>query len=514
MEIFSALLLLEQVMILQIREGSSVETGAPELTMEPMWDRFLTGDRITLSCNAGRELRSTTYNWIIKETIKEFREKTYIIEAATKEDDGEYRCQYSTSAHKTPYSNSILVKVSSPDSLMSIESEPEALWYAQTLKLSCKFKFRMQDELIYTFYREGSVVAEIRTRNESVCFEKERVTFEDTGRYRCQMQFVNHPKGPVYTSAYKHVDVQESPVILQVNPRLQRAGDSITLSCSCAQDHLCGRGQISFYRNETIISSDSVSHNIYHIQQATLMDSGWYCCMVFQNLSTFMSLRVEVTIQIPVSCPSINSDLKGSTISIGDRFTIQCTSERGTLPINLLLYRHHHELLGNTTVIDSRTATFHVTVASEGEGAVYSCDAENAVTRVVNCGEPLTLTLSDPPGNFALIVGGSAVAAVLLTFLLLFAVCRLCQKEGVQNISNSQPSRDVSGSTSGDIVYSVVQGNRKERGHIRARRESREADSHVTYASLMHLERTREQDVRAGRQEDNGSSIYQNIRRS
>ncbi|XP_072422788.1 high affinity immunoglobulin gamma Fc receptor I-like isoform X2 [Chiloscyllium punctatum] len=404
-------------MILQIREGSSVETGAPVLTMEPMWDRFLTGDRIILSCNAGRELRSTTYNWIIKETIKEFREKTYIIEAATKEDDGEYRCQYSTSAHKTPYSNSILVRVSSPDSLMSIESEPEALWYAQTLKLSCKFKFHMQNEFIYTFYREGSVVAEIRTRNKSVCFEKERVTFEDTGRYRCQMQFVNHPKGPVYTSAYKHVDVQESPVILQVNPRLQRAGDSITLSCSCAQDHLCGRGQISFYRNETIISSDSVSHNIYHIQQATLMDSGWYCCMVFQNLSTFMSLRVEVTVQ-------------------------------------------------------------------------------------------------NPPGNFALIVGGSAVAAVLLTFLLLFAVCRLCQKEGVQNISNSQPSRDVSGSTSGDIVYSVVQGNRKERGHIRARRESREADSHVTYASLMHLERTREQDVRAGRQEDNGSSTYQNIRRS
>ncbi|XP_060712768.1 high affinity immunoglobulin gamma Fc receptor I-like isoform X4 [Hemiscyllium ocellatum] len=417
MEIFSALLLLEQVMILQIREGSSVEIGAPVLTMEPMWDRFLTGDRITLSCNAGRELRSTTYNWIVNKTTKEFREKTYIIEAATKEDDGEYRCQYSTSAHTTPYSNSILVRVSSPDSLMSIESEPEALWYAQTLKLSCKFTFGPQDEFIYLFYREGSVVAEIQTRNKSVSFEKERVTSEDTGRYRCQMQFVKYPKGPVYTSAYKHVNVQESPVRLQVNPRLQRAGDSITLNCTCAQDHLCGRGHISFSRNEIIVSSDSESHNIYHIQEATLMDSGWYRCMVFQKLSTFMSLPVEVTVQ-------------------------------------------------------------------------------------------------NSPGNFALIVGGSAVAAVLLTFLLLFAVCRLRQKEGIQDISNSQPSRDDNGSTSGNIMYSVVQVNRKERDHIRARREPREADSHVTYASLMHLERTRDQDIRAGRQEDNGSSIYQNIRRS
>ncbi|XP_043539749.1 high affinity immunoglobulin gamma Fc receptor I-like isoform X2 [Chiloscyllium plagiosum] len=357
-------------------------------------------------------------NWIINKTTKEFREKTYIIEAATKEDVGEYRCQSSTSAHKTPYSNSILVRVSSPDSLMSIESEPEALWYTQTLKLNCQFIFHAQDEFIYTFYREGSVVAEIRTRNKSVSFEKEQVTSEDAGWYRCQMQFVKHPKGPVYTSAYKYVDVQESPVILQVNPRLQRAGDSIILNCTCAQDHLCGRGQISFHRNETIVSSDSESHNIYHIQQATLMDSGWYRCMVSQNLSTFMSLRVEVTVQ-------------------------------------------------------------------------------------------------NPPRDFALIIGGSAVAAVLLiTFLLLFTVCRLRQKEGVQDIANSQPSRDVSGSTSGDIVYSAVQVNREERDHIRARRESREADSHVTYASLMHLERTRDQDVRAGRQEDNGSSIYQNIRRS
>ncbi|XP_048450389.1 Fc receptor-like protein 3 [Rhincodon typus] len=159
--------------------------------------------------------------------------------------------------------------------------------------------------------------------------------------------------------------ISESPVTLQVDPRLQRDGDSVTLNCWCTQDHVCGRGQVSFYRNETLLKPDSMPHNVYRIHQATLMDSGWYRCAIFQNLSTFLSLWVEVTVQIPVSCPSISSDLKGSAVSIGDHLTIRCTCESGTLPINLMLYRHHHHLLRNTTVVDSRTATFHVTVLSE-----------------------------------------------------------------------------------------------------------------------------------------------------
>ncbi|XP_043539666.1 histone H4-like [Chiloscyllium plagiosum] len=57
--------------------------------MEPMWDRFLTVNRITLSCDAGRQLRSTTYNLIVNNIIEEFKGKTYIIEAARQEDDGE-----------------------------------------------------------------------------------------------------------------------------------------------------------------------------------------------------------------------------------------------------------------------------------------------------------------------------------------------------------------------------------------------------------------------------------------
>ncbi|XP_048449548.1 low affinity immunoglobulin gamma Fc region receptor III-B-like [Rhincodon typus] len=199
--------------------------------MEPMWERFLTGDRIILSCDAGRELRSVRYTWIVNNTIKEFRGKTYTIEAAGKEHDGEHRCQTSTSTQTTPYSNSILVRVSAPDSIMRIEPEPEPLWCEQTLKLSCHCNYSIQHEFIYTFYREGSVMAEIRTRNKSVSFQKERVTFEDTGQYRCQVQIVNYPDGPVYTSAYIRVDVRERPLTLQVDPRLQRDGNPITLNC-------------------------------------------------------------------------------------------------------------------------------------------------------------------------------------------------------------------------------------------------------------------------------------------
>ncbi|XP_059498333.1 Fc receptor-like protein 3 isoform X2 [Stegostoma tigrinum] len=513
MEIITTLLLLGQAMILQIREGSSTETGTPVLTMEPMWERFLKGDQIVLSCDAGRELHSVRYKWFVNNTIKEFSEKIYTIEAAGIEHNGEYRCQ--TLTQTTADSNSILVRVSAPELFVRIETEPEPLWYEQTLRLSCNCTYPTQNEFIYTFYQEGSVIAEFRTRNKSVSFQKERVTFEDTGRYRCQMQFVDYPDGPVYTSAYRRVDVRESPVILQVDPRLQRDGDPITLNCRCTQDHVCGTGQIYFYRNETLLNSDSMPRNVHRIHRATLIDSGWYRCAIFQNLSEFLSLWMEVTVQIPVSCPSISSDLKEPAVSIGDHFTIRCTSENGTLPINLMLYHDHHpHPLRNTTVVDSRTATFHVTVPPDGEGAAYSCGAANAVAHVINCSEPLVLTVSGPSGKFALQVGGSAVAAILLiVFLLLFAVCKLHHKERHQDTSGSQSRRDTSSPNHDEIVYSVVQAKKKEGGSVRTRREP-ECDSRVTYASLMHLETPKVQEASARGEEENGSSIYQNFQRS
>ncbi|XP_059498336.1 Fc receptor-like protein 3 isoform X5 [Stegostoma tigrinum] len=514
MEIITTLLLLGQAMILQIREGSSTETGTPVLTMEPMWERFLKGDQIVLSCDAGRELHSVRYKWFVNNTIKEFSEKIYTIEAAGIEHNGEYRCQ--TLTQTTADSNSILVRVSAPELFVRIETEPEPLWYEQTLRLSCNCTYPTQNEFIYTFYQEGSVIAEFRTRNKSVSFQKERVTFEDTGRYRCQMQFVDYPDGPVYTSAYRRVDVRESPVILQVDPRLQRDGDPITLNCRCTQDHVCGTGQIYFYRNETLLNSDSMPRNVHRIHRATLIDSGWYRCAIFQNLSEFLSLWMEVTVQIPVSCPSISSDLKEPAVSIGDHFTIRCTSENGTLPINLMLYHDHHpHPLRNTTVVDSRTATFHVTVPPDGEGAAYSCGAANAVAHVINCSEPLVLTVSGPSGKFALQVGGSAVAAILLiVFLLLFAVCKLHHKERHQDTSGSQSRRDTSSPNHDEIVYSVVQAKKKEGGSVRTRREPQECDSRVTYASLMHLETPKVQEASARGEEENGSSIYQNFQRS
>ncbi|XP_048476957.1 low affinity immunoglobulin gamma Fc region receptor III-A-like [Rhincodon typus] len=112
MEILTTLLLLGQMIILQIREGSSAETGTPVLTMEPMWERFLTGDRIVLSCDAGGELRSVRYKWIINNITKEFRGKIYTIETAGIEHNVEYRCQ--TLTQTTAYSNSILASPGRP----------------------------------------------------------------------------------------------------------------------------------------------------------------------------------------------------------------------------------------------------------------------------------------------------------------------------------------------------------------------------------------------------------------
>ncbi|XP_059497993.1 low affinity immunoglobulin gamma Fc region receptor III-A-like [Stegostoma tigrinum] len=299
--------------------------------------------------------------------------------------------------------------------------------------------------------------------------------------------------------------------VLTLEPMWRRflTGDWIILRCDAGRELHSVR--YKWFVNNNI---KEFSEKIYTIEAAGIEHNGEYRCQTLTQ-TTADSNSILVRVSVPVSCPSISSDLKEPAVSIGDHFPIRCTSENGTLPINLMLYHDHHpHPLRNTTVVDSRTATFHVTVPPDGEGAAYSCGAANAVAHVINCSEPLVLTVSGPTGKFALQVGGSAVAAVLLiVFLLLFAVCKLHHKERHQDTSGSQSRRDTSSPNHDEIVYSVVQAKKKEGGSVRTRREPQESDSRVTYASLMYLETPKVREASARGEEENGSSIYQNFQR-
>uniref|UniRef100_UPI00398F4709 high affinity immunoglobulin gamma Fc receptor I-like n=1 Tax=Pristiophorus japonicus TaxID=55135 RepID=UPI00398F4709 len=284
-------------------QEAAPEIAAPLLAMDPPWARFLTGDWIILTCNPARRLRSTKYVWNINEHGDKPGNRTYIIRTATENDSGVYKCKVISSA-STPndrYSNTILVNVTDPDSEMTIEVESDKLWVDENLVLRCKFQNLLQSEFIYTFYREGSILTEIRSWNRSVAIEMEHITLEHEGRYRCEVQFAEFPNRPAYSSGYKFVRVRESPVRLDVDPETPRDGDTIALRCVCTECSKSGSKEYYFYRNKFLMYSASGISDVYRIQRATVMDSDWYHCAIGSDTDVYPSRHVHITVKGPTT---------------------------------------------------------------------------------------------------------------------------------------------------------------------------------------------------------------------
>ncbi|XP_067878298.1 Fc receptor-like protein 5 isoform X2 [Heterodontus francisci] len=353
-------------------------TAGPILTMTSPGVRFLTGDRITLECDAGRELRSKKYIWNFDNQGDRVGNKTYIIAAAEKKDNGTYKCKTksSTGAQNSPYSNTILVNITDPDKEMKIEAEPKLLWPGQSLLLTCKFSYLLQGELIYSFYREGSRLTEIRSSNKSVSFKMEHVTLEDNGRYRCEVRFANYPSGRVYSSAYTPVMVKESPVRLSVEPKTQKDGDTITLRCLCTDFLLhCGE-QYVVYRNNSFLASISMIPGIHRIQNATVMDSGWYHCVASSNDEEYTSRVVEIIVKkIPVANTQLHIIPSGGKIRERSNLTLTCSVTEGSTPIQYTWYRGGTEFHNETS--SSKEVAYKIYHFNESNEGQYSCSAIN-----------------------------------------------------------------------------------------------------------------------------------------
>ncbi|XP_078390928.1 Fc receptor-like protein 5 [Cetorhinus maximus] len=306
--------------------GSPGSIVAPRLTQHPPWERFLTGDRIVLKCDAGKKLRSINYIWNINGRGDLTGDEIYIIEAAALHDNGVYKCKIksTTPALQTVYSNTVQLSITKPDSSLNIEAVPEMLWVGQRLLLRCNFFYALSVKFIYTFYLEGSNLTEIRSRNKSVTTQIESVTREDGGRYRCQAGFAQYPNAPVYSSAHKLVSILESPVRLSVEPEAPTDGDTVTLRCVCTDPQACRDGQYSFLKNGALVNSDSATPDVYRIERTTVRDSGMYHCAVLSNSFKHTAQSVQITVRSGIVIPRLTKHPPWERYLTGDRIILKC----------------------------------------------------------------------------------------------------------------------------------------------------------------------------------------------
>ncbi|XP_067878299.1 Fc receptor-like protein 5 isoform X3 [Heterodontus francisci] len=523
-----------------LRATAQANTAGPILTMTSPGVRFLTGDRITLECDAGRELRSKKYIWNFDNQGDRVGNKTYIIAAAEKKDNGTYKCKTksSTGAQNSPYSNTILVNITDPDKEMKIEAEPKLLWPGQSLLLTCKFSYLLQGELIYSFYREGSRLTEIRSSNKSVSFKMEHVTLEDNGRYRCEVRFANYPSGRVYSSAYTPVMVKESPVRLSVEPKTQKDGDTITLRCLCTDFLLhCGE-QYVVYRNNSFLASISMIPGIHRIQNATVMDSGWYHCVASSNDEEYTSRVVEIIVKkIPVANTQLHIIPSGGKIRERSNLTLTCSVTEGSTPIQYTWYRGGTEFHNETS--SSKEVAYKIYHFNESNEGQYSCSAINNAEGMdfAICSRAVQLMVEDRVTDSLMLICVPIVASVLILVLpILIIVCKIRHKKK-ENTDNCNRTGNGSGRSSphhnsatpgensapahDEIVYAVVQPKRKRDGHdsnetSRSPRKPHSSGYYVTYATLNHLqmEQNRESLPREEEKCSQSAGIYQNIRRA
>ncbi|XP_067833450.1 Fc receptor-like protein 5 [Heptranchias perlo] len=429
-----------------LQEAAQAESEAPLLTIDPPWVGFLTGDRITFKCEARRELRSTEYVWNINDQGDIPGNSNYIIGAAKKKDSGRYKCKVNSliTTRDASYSNTILVNITRPDSSVTFDVAPESLWVDQSLVLRCNFSFLLTIELIYTFYRKGFILSEIRTRNKSASFEVERVTLEHEGRYRCQVNFALYPYGLFYSSGYKSVSVRESPVRLEVRPKTQRDGDTIELRCLYTDSDRPGSPRYYFYRNNSPVNSDSAVSGLHRIQQATVMDSGWYHCAMHNNGVNYTSTRKEITVKrIAVSNVKLQISPGNGAMREGINLTLTCSVTEGSPPISYDWYRG--EMYIHKEISSCRQVSYTIYHFNESIGGNYSCRASNKVE-----GKEFTLRSR----AVKVIAEGkshaTAIRASVLTLFLIAAVIamvsvNLPNNKQVNSSRSSQPLGEISG---------------------------------------------------------------------
>uniref|UniRef100_UPI00398E3492 Fc receptor-like protein 2 n=1 Tax=Pristiophorus japonicus TaxID=55135 RepID=UPI00398E3492 len=348
--------------------------------MDPPWETFLTGDQITLTCDPASWLGSAKYVWNINDQGDKAGNKTYFIGTATKNDSGHYKCKVKSTppTPDDPYSNTILVNVTDPDSELMIKVESDKLWVEESLQLRCTFAYIVVNKWIYRFYREGSMLTEIRTENNSIAFEMEHVYLEHGGRYRCEVMFVEFPNGRRYSSGYIAVRVAESPVSLDVKPKTPRVGDTVELRCVCTESRMSGSRTYSFYRNKTLVKSASGIPEVYRIQRATVMDSDWYHCAIRWDPDTYPSRRVEITVKrIPVSDVRLSLTPSHGTVREGRSLTLTCLVAEGSTPLTYAWYRGGS--LFHQENASSRELAFKIDRCDESTEGSYSCGVSNEV---------------------------------------------------------------------------------------------------------------------------------------
>ncbi|XP_060259133.1 Fc receptor-like protein 5 isoform X4 [Ovis aries] len=361
-------------------------------------------DSVVLRCQAKANIVLNNMTLYKNGKILKILNKTsdFRIHQASMKDSGEYYCSGVKDTHSVS-SNKIQIVVQEIVPDVRIHSHPEFVFEGLELVLICSVSGVPRPTI--SWYKKQHRLRkdrELQTSSETE-FKVPVVQNSDAGEYYCIAR--NSRFSIKSNSVIISVKVPVSQPVLTLRPlETWTLVREMSLQCEVQRGSLPIRYQ--FFHEDVLFKEikSSSGRKVLHRLSPTEKPFGSYYCTADNGLGPQRSAAV-----IPVSKPVLTFSSPGTRTFVGDKMSLQCEVQRGSLPIWFQFFREG-VLLKKREAVSWITASYSFFLIAEHSGNYY-CTADNgfgpqrsetmSLSVTVPVSQPV-LTLS-PPGTRTLV---------------------------------------------------------------------------------------------------------------
>nr|CAI9691422.1 unnamed protein product [Rangifer tarandus platyrhynchus] len=367
-------------------------------------------DSVVLRCQAKANIVLNNMTLYKNGKILEILNKTsdFHIHQASMKDNGEYYCSGVKDNHFVSSNKiKIIVQELFPSPVLRASSTQPTERDAVTLTCETQLsQQRPEGQLLFRFVKQSNNVGS--DWKSSPEFQFSPIRRENSGSYWCEARRVNSLVQK--RSQELQIQVQE---IVQIHyyPEFVFEGQELVLICSVngAPKPIT----VSWYKKQDRLQKDielqTSSKTEFKVSVVQNSDAGEYYCIARNSRFSKQSNSVIISVKVPVSKPVLTFSSPGTRTLVGDKMSLQCEVQRGSLPIWYQFFRED-VLLTRREATSWRTKSYSFSVTGENSGNYY-CTADNGfgpqrsesinLSVVVPVSQPV-LSLS-PPGTRTLV---------------------------------------------------------------------------------------------------------------
>ncbi|XP_068127618.1 Fc receptor-like protein 5 isoform X2 [Hyperolius riggenbachi] len=313
----------------------------PSITSSARYATYLTGEPVTLQCQASVDFRVHGYTFFKNDqTIQESEANKYRISSAKRSDGGSYSCLYwvsdsrgrQESDRSFPVSLTVLDQPSTPT--LKVIPKESLYFEGESVILECEHP-PINIQVNYYFHKDSSKLDSYHDTMSS----KHRIDSlrtRDSGKYDCEYRISGHQRTFSSSKSMPEtitVTALSSAPLLNVVPPYAAfiMGENVTMECVAPSPVRVTVYRI--YREGEEIMGPFSHKGLHMMQNITKTDQAEYTCMYWSPQSdretpSAQSDVKEVYVIDPLRPPLLSSDPPSGRIRDGGNITLYCiTSE-------------------------------------------------------------------------------------------------------------------------------------------------------------------------------------------